>query len=225
MIITIHQPQFLPWLGYFEKVARSDIFVLLDDVQFKKNEWQNRNLIKTSQGTQWLTVPTHYHFPEKINEVKIDNNFDWRKKHLHSFSVNYAKAKFFKEIYNEFSLIYSYKTDSLSDFNIAIVLKSLELLDIQTEIIRSSDLQISGTSNERLISICKELKADTYLAGKGGQNYIDESLFRASNIKLVYQDYVHPVYPQLHGEFAGSLSVIDLFFNCGIESRDILLSK
>lgn len=225
MIVSIHQPQFFPWLGYFDKIAKSDVFVFLDDVQYKKNEWQNRNKIKTSQGEQWLTVPVLYHFPEKIIEVKINNQIDWKKNHLHSFTSNYSKAKYFHEIFDSFSEIYDRGWSNLVDLNLATIQKSIDFLGIKTQLLKSSQMNIEGSSTERLVAICKYLKADTYIAGQGGKDYVDESLFNATNIKLVFQDFSHPVYTQCFGDFLPNLSIIDLLFNCGSESNKVFSDK
>lgn len=224
MIVGIHQPQFMPWLGYLDKIAKSDIFVFLDDVQFKKNEWQNRNRIKTAQGPQWLTVPVSFHFPEKITEVKVNNQTDWKKNHINAFSTNYSKARSFDEITGLFSDIYSKEWESLSELNIQVTLKIMEYLGIKTKVMLSSKMETSGASTERLVSICRQLNADTYLSGAGGKDYLEENKFTDVNIKVIYQHYEHPVYQQCFGEFIPNLSAIDLLFNCGQESKDILIS-
>ena len=121
MIVAIHQPQFMPWLGYFDKMDSCDVFVLLDNVQYKKNEYQNRNRIKTSKGWQWLTVPVNYKFPQKINEVMIENSSDWRKKHLHALETNYGKSPYFERYIDRFNGFYQQEWHSLSPVNIASV--------------------------------------------------------------------------------------------------------
>ena len=222
MIISIHQPQYMPWLGYFDKIARSDVFVLLDDVQFKKNEWQNRNQIKTAQGKQWITVPVMYHFPERINEVKINNTVTWQKKQQHGIELSYRNAPFYKE-YKEFlDELFSRQWGTIDTLNIVTVKKLARLLGIKTEIVSSSAMKIVTTSTRRLIDICKKFSADTYIAGQGGEQYMEIELFKKENIDVIIQKYEHPVYPQLYGEFISQLSVIDLLFNCGDKSLAIL---
>lgn len=225
MIVSIHQPQFFPWLGYFEKIASSDVFVLLDDVQFKKNEWQNRNRIKTAGGPQWLTVPVQYHFPEKIMEVKINNQVDWKKKHLHALEYNYSKAEYFNSVNPVISAIYDNNWDGISDLNTITIQKSMEILKINTPLIKSSELNMPGSSTERLVNICKHFKASSYIAGQGGKDYLDESLFIKENIKVVYQDFKHPVYKQCFGDFLSHMSIIDLLCNCGPDSSALLCTK
>jgi len=223
MIITIHQPNFLPWIGYFYKILKCERFVFLDNVQYTKNSFINRNKIKTSQGELWLTVPVSFHFGQKIFEVKIDNSFDWRKKHLKTLELNYRKAPFFDEIYSLIEEVY-YKDgwESISDLNIELILKICNYLNIEREFIRSSDLGVDGKATELLISIVKELNGKVYLSGFGGAKYQEERLFEEAGIKLVYYDFQHPIYNQLYGSFIPNLSIIDLLFNSGKLSADVI---
>lgn len=213
----------MPWLGYLDKILKSDIFVFLDDVQFKKNEWQNRNRIKTAQGPQWLTVPVSFHFPEKITEVKINNETNWKKNHNNAFITNYTKAKYSNDIVMLFSDVYGKDWEYLSELNIQVTLKLMGYLGIKTKTLRSSEMETTGTSTERLVSICRQLEADIYLSGAGGKDYLEENKFSEANIKVIFQEFKHPVYPQCFGEFISNLSAIDLLFNCGPDSRDILI--
>jgi hypothetical protein len=222
MIVGIHQPQFMPWLGYFDKIIKSDIFIFLDDVQYKKNEWQNRNRIKTAKGAQWLTVPVSFHFPEKITEVKVNNETDWRKNHLSSFTTNYSKAGYYNETLKLFADIYEKEWVSLSELNIAVIMRVIEFLGIKTRTIKSSEITSTGASTERLVSLCKELKADTYLSGAGGKDYLEESMFTQAGIKVIFQEYSHPAYYQCFEGFIPNLSILDLLFNCGLESKKAL---
>ena len=131
MIVAIHQPQFFPWLGYFDKMRRADVFCHLDNVQYKKNEWQNRNRIKTASGMQWLTVPVKYHFPQKINEVKINNAVNWKHKHLQSLITNYRRAPFFDEYVDFFNEMYSNNWESLAELNMAFIEQFRSLLGLE----------------------------------------------------------------------------------------------
>lgn len=223
MLAAIHQPQFMPWLGYFDKMDRCDVFVLLDNVQYKKNEYQNRNRIKTSQGWQWLTVPVKYRFPQMINEVQIDNSVDWQKKHLHALETNYRKAHYFEKYINLFKEFYSKEWQTLSQVNIASIALLKDILGIKTRVVIASEMQgLRDEPNLRLIDICKRLGADTYLAGKDGRNYMNLDLFNDAGIKLEFQEFKHPAYPQLFGRFEYFMSAIDLTFNCGNESLEII---
>lgn len=218
MIVAVHQPQFLPWLGYFDKIRRADLFCYLDNVQYKKNDWQNRNRIKTAQGWQWLTVPVHYRFPQKIKEVRINNTVNWKKKHLQTLATNYNRAPLFKEFAKLFEEVYSQDWEFLSELNIALIerLKTKFRLD-RVPFVKSSEMNLREDPTDRLIDICKELKADSYLSGQDGVKYMDLERFRQSGIRVVVQEFIHPVYPQLFKDFQANMSVVDLLFNCGPE--------
>lgn len=223
MIVAIHQPNFLPWIGYFYKILKCDIFVFLDNVQYTKNSFINRNKIKTSQGEMWLTVPVSFDFGQKILEVKINNNSDWKEKHIKTLELNYKKAPFFKEIYEMIKGIYNEKKWTyLVDLNITLILEICNYLDIRRKFIRASDLEVEGKSTELLISIVKKLGGDMYLSGFGGAKYQEEELFEKSNIKLQYYNFKHPIYNQLWGEFISNLSILDLLFNYGKSTLDII---
>ena len=140
MIAAIHQPQFIPWLGYFDKIDQSDVFIFLDNVQYKKNEYQNRNRIKTVDGWQWLTVPVLYKFPQKINEVRINNKIDWKKKHLHALITNYSRAKYFERYIEYFKELYSKEWEIISDINIEVTRQLAEFLGIKNKFLVASKL-------------------------------------------------------------------------------------
>ncbi len=222
MIIAVHQPQYLPWLGYFDKIDQADIFVILDNVQFKKNEFQNRNRIKTSQGWQWITVPVKYRFPEKIGEVKINNEVDWRRKHHTALISNYNRSAYFKDYSDFFEDLYKRDWILLANLNIYVIEYVIKQLKIDTKIIKASDLELSNDPTQRLIDICKGLGADTYLAGAGGREYMDADSFEKSGINLIFQEFQHPVYKQLYGKFEPYMSMVDLLFNHGSKSLEII---
>lgn len=223
MIVAVHQPQYLPWLGYFEKIDRADVFVLLDTVQYKKNEWQNRNKIKTTQGWQWLTVPVLYKFPEKIYEVRINNNTNWQDKHRKSLQTSYSKAHYFDSVNQALEKVFSVDWKYITNLNVFVVKELAKLLGITTPIHVASELpEFPDFPDERLIAITKHFNASTYLAGAGGQGYMDVEKFKDAGIDVQFQGYVHPVYPQLYGEFEPFMSVLDLLCNCGRRSLSIL---
>ena len=228
MICAIHQPQYLPWLGYFDKMARVDVFILLDNVQFKKNEWQNRNKIRTSQGWQWLTVPVLHNFGQTINEVKPNPAMDWRAQHLRALEQNYSKAPFFAQYWPQIRKIFEKDWGTLGSLNIELVLLLAELLGIKTRIITASSLPVTSIKTQRLIDICQHLGADTYLAGAGCADYMDFGLFQAAGIGVLTQSYTHPIYRQCwtdNGEdFIACLAAVDLLFNCGERSLAVLMS-
>jgi hypothetical protein len=219
MIIAVHQPQYLPWIGYFHKIDQADVFVLLDTVQFKKNEWQNRNKIKTAQGWQWLTVPVLYRYPQSIREVRINNKVDWQRKHRHAIISNYKKAPHYDFLEPFFREIFSVPWKTISQLNIEAVRRLARILGIDTPLYIASELgAFPEDPDERLISIAKHFGAETYLAGAGGRNYMDLKKYEKAGITVSFQDFTHPVYNQLFGEFVPFMSVIDLIFNHGDES-------
>ena len=223
MIVSIHQPQYLPWLGYFSKIDRSDTFIFLDNVQFKKNEWQNRNRIRTAEGWQWITVPVLHKFLQKISEVEINNTVQWNKKHLNALITNYSKAPFFKEYIGFFEQAYAQDWKYLVDINIHIIQNLVKLMGIPNKkLILASKFESREGPNERLVDLCGQVGGDIYLSGKDGAQYMDLDIFEKEGIKIIFQDYKHPQYPQLFGSFEPYISILDLLFNCGPESLSIL---
>ncbi len=219
MIVAIHQPQYLPWLGYFDKILTADAFCFLDNVQFKKNEWQNRNRIKTSQGWQWLSVPVTYRFPQKISEVGINNRVDWRRKHMQALISSYGKAPFFQGCIGVFEAVYARDWQMLYELNICLVEEILKLAGIENKmLLKSSDLNLCEDPTLRLIDICRAAGGDTYLSGRDGAKYMDLKQFEQNGIRVIFQDFQHPEYSQLFGDFQANLSIVDLLFNCGPES-------
>ena len=224
MIVSVHQPQYLPWLGYFHKICHSDVFVFLDNVQYKKREFQNRNRIRTKQGAMWLTVPVlnEGSYPN-ISDVRIDNFQEWRARHWKSICSNYSKSEFFDSYSGFFKDLYEKKWERLVDLNICIVKHVNGLLDLNKDVYLESQFNIKTTNTERIIDICKTLKADTYLSGIGGRGYLDEKLFGSNSIRLIYQDFKHPEYGQRHEPFIPFMSAIDFLFNHGADELKILM--
>lgn len=223
MIVSVHQPQYLPWLGYFDKIDQADVFCFLDDVQYKKNEWQNRNRIKTAKGWQWLTVPVQFRFPQKINEVKIDYGGNWPRKHLQAISTNYVKAKYFNFYIDFFQKVYHKTWENIDDLNIYVIKGLCDILGMgQIRTIRSSEMDLRQDPTDRLIDICLHVGADAYLAGASGAGYMDLNRFEEAGIAVVFQSFTHPKYPQVYGEFESNLSIVDLLMNCGPDSMSII---
>ena len=223
MIVAVHQPQYLPWLGYFDKMDRADVFVLLDTVQFKKNEWQNRNRIKTASGPQWLTVPVTYRFPQRIGEVGINNRERWQHRQRQAILTNYRQAPCWDFPAPLIEELLTPAWERLSLLNIASVAGLAKLLGISTPLFVASELPgFPEDPDRRLIAIVKHFGADTYLAGSGGRDYMDLDLYRQSGINVAFQEYRHPVYEQRFGPFVPFLSVLDLLFNHGPASLTIL---
>jgi hypothetical protein len=228
MVVAILQPGYLPWLGFFEQMYKSDIFVIYDDVQYDKLGWRNRNRIKTANGIQWLTVPVKFSLEKKplVKEVEIDTTQNWKKKHLMSIRQNYSKARYFKDNIGIFEEAFSMDWGSLMDLDMHFIEKLASALGMgDKRVLRSSSLDIKGDRIERLINICKDLNADTFYEGAAGRNYIDVNDFKQEGITVAFQDYKHPTYNQLYGQFVPYLSIIDLLFNCGSESLSVILGE
>jgi hypothetical protein len=224
MRVTILQPSYLPWLGFFEQMSRSDKFVLLDDVQYTRRDWRNRNRVRVKDGWAWLTVPVlqKSRYSQSILETCIDNSVPWRKKHLQTLRLHYSKSPFFADYFPRCQKIYEKEWTFLFDLCLEMIHLIKEGMGIETPLLRSSELKTSGEKTQRLISICRELGATHYLSGEAGSNYISEEDFSRQGIVLEYQDYVHPVYPQRYPDFVSHLSAIDLLFNCGKKSLGIM---
>ncbi len=224
IILSIHQPEHLPYIGYINKVMNSDIFVLLDTVQFKKNNYQNRNKMMSNNGAHWLTIPVKLekHLETTIKDIQIVDG--WQKKYLKHIKCNYSKTDYFTEIYPFFENLCNDQESLISSLNSKMLNWILTYLDVKTKIVKSSDLPSFTTKNTALlVDICKHLKATTYISGLGGKDYLDETIFRSNQIDLVFQEFKHPVYKQQKTkEFIPYLSVFDLLFNYGKNSRSII---
>jgi hypothetical protein len=224
MIVYVHQPEYIPWLGFFDKLARCDTYVIYDDVQYQHGGFHNRNKIRTSKGWEWLTVPINHGHPQTIKDVKISGG-DWRTKQLTKIRQNYGKTPFFKDYFNLLTDQISSNHEYLIHLDLSLINTVAELLKIKVYNVRSSEFPYCGKEkNEKLIAMCKHLGADTYLSGSGGKSYIDESLFKQAKIKVQWHSYKHPAYKQLFDSFQPNMSIIDLLFNAGSEAKDILLS-
>jgi WbqC-like protein family len=216
MRLAAHQPQYLPWLGYFDKMDRVDLFVLLDDVQYKKNEWQNRNRIRTTDGWQWLTVPVHYRFPMTIAEVEIDEASAWRRKHREALRIQYARAAHRDEVFPRLSELLDHSTRSLAELNTRSIRVLAGLLGVRTPILLASTLDgLPQGADARLIALCHRFGCATYLAGAGGQSYMDLEAYRRAGIGVEVQSFRHPVYRQAHAGFEPNLSCVDFLMNLG----------
>jgi hypothetical protein len=222
--VAIHQPQYLPYLGFFHKLCRCDIFVALDNVQFQKNGLQNRNKIKTRQGWQWLTVPVLQDFGQPIMEVVINRNVPWQRKHCNAIASNYGRAPFFNEFGPSLKLLLEQEWHRLNQLDMALAKWAMEALSIETPIVHASELSVEGNQTELLIAICQAVGADCYLSGTGGRRYMDLEAFAAAGITVEWQTFTSPVYPQLFPqvEFVPDLSAVDAIFNCGAKARSFL---
>jgi hypothetical protein len=225
VIVTIHQPNHLPYLGFFDKMINSDVFILYDNTQFKSEDFQNRNRIRTNteQGWIWLTVPISYTFGTLIKDVKIIDQH-WRKTHWKSIEANYSRAPYFKEYKDRFKAIYDKDWTNLSEFNIAIIKELRDAFGIKTKLVRSSELipNLKSKSTQALVDLCKTAGATTYLSGSDGDKYLKLELFEKEGIKVIFQRYKHPEYTQAFSGFHPYMGAIDLLFNHGPESLKII---
>ncbi len=223
MIVAVHQPQYMAWGGYFHKMDAADAFVFLDTVQYKKNEYQNRNLIKGPRGPQWLSVPVLYRFGQRIGEVRINDTVPWARKHLAALVSYYGRAPFFNRYFGDFEKLLAGAYAGISELNIAASKLIARLLGIKTALSVASELPpVDEQRDRRLVEIVTLLGGDTYLSGAGGAGYIDENVFKEGGVRLTFQEFHAPVYPQLFGAFAPNLSAIDLIFNVGPNAIDYL---
>jgi len=214
---AIHQPNFMPWLGYFYKIANADVFVILDNVDILTGSAKaitNRTKIKTPNGEQWLTVPIKKGESKAICDIKIQNT-NWRVKLLKTIHQNYAKAKYFNEIFPLIEELVHFQTNQLSEYNTNIIKALCKYFNIETELLIASEFaNLSTERNQRIIDICNTANCSIYLSGKGGTKYHDIVMFSKNNIQIQVTDFTHPVYTQLYGDFISGLSVLDYLFNC-----------
>ena len=227
MRVAIHQPHYLPWLGYFAKWAAADRFIFLDTVQYEKNGWQNRNRVKTPDGPRWLTVPVHARLGTPIREVTIDTAQPWQERHLRAIEQAYAKAPHLARYRDTLGSFYGQDWVRLAPLAVASARWLAQALGVATPSALASEVGIGSTSQRddataRLVALCQAVGADTYLAGQDGARYMDTRQFAVAGIAVEAQRYEHPVYTQLHGEFTPFLSTLDLLLTQGHEALAIL---
>lgn len=216
MLVGIHQLHYLPWLRYVEKIAHCDVFVVLDNIQFNKNGWQNRNRLKTASGQTLLTVPVHARAGQTLDQVRIADNNGWKQKHWRTLEQNYKKAPCFNQYAPFFEEIYDTDWTHLNDLNRKMLEYFITALGIDTRIVHASSLNVPGDATERLLNIIRAVDGDTYYSGAFALDaYLDSELLDSAGIKLELQNWSAPRYPQLHGDFIPDLSVLDLLMNCG----------
>jgi len=225
VIISINQPAYLPWLGYFNRIIKSDLHVVLDHVQFEKNSFTNRNKILLDKKPLWLTLPvlTKGNFKNlSINSLKIDPQINWQKKHWLSIQQSYSKSPCWSEFKEPLSNIYSSSYDLLSEALNNSLRFFIKYLSIMTPIEFSSNYCFAQTKSDLVLEICKKFKATKYLSGPLGRSYLEETKFNEVGIEVIYDDYIHPVYIQHSNDFIPYLSTLDLLANCGSKSLEIL---
>jgi hypothetical protein len=220
MIVAIHQPNYLPYLGFFDKMKRSDIFVIYDDAQFEKSDFQHRNRIRIYHGWKWLTVPVEKkQLP--INEIVIKNEVTtwkgvwWADMHLNDIRDNYKNTPYYSVYENELERVYKKRYEKLVELNMELILYLKKAFNIDTEIVFSSELGFTSKSTERLVEMVEAVDGNVYLSGIKGRDYLDISLFENEGIKIEFQDFMHPIYKQWYEGFVPNMAAIDALFNVG----------
>ena len=214
MKACIHQPQFIPYLGFFNKIAQCDVYVVLDDIKATSNDFTNRNRLKSSNGLYWLTIPVKSK-NVIIKEMEISDNISWQSKHLKSF-MQYGGCQYFESYYSDIEKIYNKKhLKSILEIDLEFLKWLFDILNINIDVVYSSDLEIAYKKTQRLVDICNYIGATTYVSGIGGKQYLDHTLFEKDKIMLNFQDFKHPIYKQKFKGFVPNLSIIDALFNCG----------
>lgn len=222
--LVVLQPSYLPWLGYFDQMRRSDIFVFYDDVQYDKHGWRNRNRVKTAKGPCWLTVPVLNggRMGQAIQDVEIASHAPWVRKHLHTIEQAYAHAPFAGRYLPALKDVLEKPWRRLIDLDVAVIALMCGWFGIQRPIHCASALGVEGDRNSRLLALCQYFGADRYLSGNSAKSYLDVSLFSSQGVTVDWQNFNHPSYEQLHGDFVPYLSALDLILNIGPESALLL---
>lgn len=224
MVVGIHQLHYLPWLRYFHKIACSDVFVILDNIQYNKNGHQNRNRIKTSQGALTLTVPVYDRFAQSLDVVRIDNQRNWAAKHWRSIEQSYRRAPYFERYAPALSAFYQRPWETLNALNRPMLAFFLKELEITTPVLYSSELNAPGEATTRLVNLIRAAGGTAYLTGAYAlEVYLDANELATAGIALEIQRWKAIAYPQAHGPFIPDLSIIDLLMQCGPQSRKVLL--
>lgn len=228
MFITIHQPEHIPWLGFFDKVRQVDVFISLDNVQYRKNYFQNRNKIRTFDGNQWVTVPVLHKGKSgaNINAIEINNSeSSWKKKYLNAISLNYSKAQHFEEVYTFLEEALERKWARLLDLNNCLLEFCFNVLGITTKVVRASSLNLQGVKGDLILEICQEMKAKKYLSGISGKDYLDSEAFKKNNVAVEFHEFYHPIYSQFREPFIPCMSIIDLLMHYGSQSLSVIEGK
>lgn len=222
--LVVLQPSFLPWLGYFDQYHWADTFVLYDDTQFDKNGWRNRNRILTANGVSWLTVPVRTKGLNKpLNtEVPIDSGKNWQKKILATVEQSYSKTPYFSTHFPTLKTTLNRPYELLIDLNLATLRWALEVLGLEWKVQRSSELNVTGRSSQRLVALCEKFHGTDYLTGDAARDYLDVDLFEKANVNVHWHNYQHPSYDQGTDQFIPYLSIVDLIFREGPDSLTIL---
>jgi len=226
MVATIHQPEHLPWLGLLDKINQADVLVVLDDVQYRRRYFQNRNKIRTVDGFAWLTVPVLSEWGVTlIKDVQINNDVDWRHKCRESIRHAYGRSPFFRDYMPALESLYSRSWTSLSELNLEIIRVLLNAFHIEKNILLSSRFQRTERAGDLMLALARECGASIYLSGVSGRDYLNLEDFQRAGMEVRFQEFHHPIYPQLHEPFLPCMSAIDLLFNHGPRSAEILFGE
>jgi hypothetical protein len=222
--LVVLQPSYLPWLGFFDQVRRCDRFVFYDDVQYDKHGWRNRNRIKAASGPVWLTVPvrTRGRMGQSIDTVEITSATPWARRQLKTIEEAYARAPHRAAYLPPLAELLEQRWERLADLDIALSRLMCGWFGLERPMVRASELGIAGDRDTRLLALCRHFGADTYLSGNAAQAYLDVGMFAAHGIRVEWQNFRHPEYPQQHGPFVPNLSALDLVLNVGEECAAVL---
>lgn len=213
--VSIHQPNYIPWLGYFYKIFQTDYFVFLDDVQFSNEGMHNYHYIKTKNGPQRIKIPVLQTLGDKINEVRVRNELTWKEKHLNLLRENYGNSDHFDEVFSDFSALIHEDHEYLSCLNVKIIKFLSNKLGLKTVFVKSSDLNISTVKEKKIIDICTALECGIYVSGTGARAYQNEEHFEENGIHLKYSEYKPFKYKQQFGDFQSNVTILDFLMNCG----------
>jgi WbqC-like protein len=230
MILAAHQPAYLPWLGYLDKMAKADVFVVMDDLQYEAQNFQNRNRVKLNNGTSWLIVPLEKGAQsDRICDKRIQNNFSarhhWQRCSWVTLKTHYGRSPYFAMYADEIEILYSRRWERLIDLDMHVLELARRWFGITVPLLKSSSLELEGEKTDRIIDMCQKVGARTYLSGRGGStSYLDVDRMKSAGISVIWQSFHHPVYPQRYPGlgFCSRLAFLDLLFNCGPDSRDLL---
>lgn len=215
LVVATHQPNYIPWLGYFYKMSQVDVFVFLDDVQFSKTGSHNYHYLKTPEGPLRLKIPVTHKFIDPIKNVKTNDHGDWKQRHLKEIEKNYKNSLFYAPVMADFEMLLLTSYNNLSDMNVAIILFIAQKFGINPKIVFSSELNINTTNEQRIIDICCALGGTAYYSGRGAMAYQDEKNFNAQGLDLIYDQFSPAEYPQQYGEFQKNVTVLDFLFHHG----------
>ncbi len=233
MIVAAHQPAYLPWLGYFDKIARCDVFVVMDDLQYEAQNFQNRNRVKVNNGAAWLTLPLQRGpRDERICDKRISNDASpkehWQRRSWQTLLTHYRRAPHFDRYAEALEHVYTRPWESLVELDLHLLKLMLGWLGISRPVVRASSLELAGQKTDRILDLCRRVGADTYLSGSGGsRGYLDVDQLTGAGVQVAWQRFEHPSYPQRYPDlgFISHLSAIDLILNCGPASGKILLGE